>query len=315
MTTTTTFTGLQTNRSPGRQSLQPGQLSQLVVSDLETGTERVVFEIDTLIESPNWTPDGRWFIVNGSGKLYRLPADGSSGLEQIPIGAVSGVNNDHVLSPDGQRVYFSAAGHLYCVDVEGGDARRVSNVHPPEQEYSYWLHGVSPDESTLAYVSVEPEGDEPRARRNLATIPASGGPDHQMTEGVNTYDGPEYSPDGEWLYYNSEEAATTPGHAQIFRMRPDGSGREQLTFDERVNWFPHLSPDGSQFVYISYDPGTISHPADVLVELRLLPADGGTPKPWRRSSADKAPSTPTAGRTTASSSLSSPTRRPTECDV
>jgi Tol biopolymer transport system component len=276
MTTTTTFTDLQTNRSPGRHSLQPGQLSQLVVSDLETGTERVVFEIDTLIESPNWTPDGRWFIVNGSGKLYRLPAHGSSGLQQIPIGAVSGVNNDHVLSPDGQRIYFSADGHLYCVNIEGGDARRVSNVHPPEQEYSYWLHGVAPDESTLAYVSVEPEGDEPRARRNLATIPASGGPDNQMTEGVNSYDGPEYSPDGEWLYYNSEEASTTPGHAQIFRMRPDGTGREQLTFDERVNWFPHLSPDGSQFVYISYDPGTISHPADVLVELRLLPADGGT---------------------------------------
>ena len=225
------------------------------------------------------------------------------------------MNNDHVLSPDGQRVYFSASGHLYCVDVEGGDARRVSNVHPPEQEYSYWLHGVSPDESTLAYVSVEPEGDEPRARRNLATVPAAGGPDHQMTEGVNAYDGPEYSPDGKWLYYNSEEVATTPGHAQIFRMRPDGSGREQLTFDERVNWFPHLSPDGSQFVYISYDPGTISHPADVLVELRLLPADGGCPRRWRRSSADKAPSTPIAGRTTASSSLSSPIRRPTQSDV
>jgi len=278
MTTTTNFTGLETNRSPGRQSLQPGQVSQLVVSDLESGTERVVFEIDTVIESPNWTPDGRWFIVNGSGKLFRVAADGSSGLELIPIGAVSGVNNDHVLSPDGQRVYFSASGHLYCVDIEGGDARRVSNVHPPEQEYSYWLHGISPDESTLAYVSVEPEGDEPRGRRNLATVPAAGGPDHQMTEGVNAYDGPEYSPDGEWLYYNSEEAATTPGHAQIFRMRLDGSGREQLTFDDRVNWFPHLSPDGSQFVYISYDPGTISHPADVLVELRLLPADGGTPK-------------------------------------
>jgi hypothetical protein len=58
----------------------------------------------------------------------------------------------------------------------------------------------------------------------------------------------------------------------------DGSGREQLTFDDRVTWFPHLSPDGSQFVHSSYDPGTISHPAEVLVELRLLPADDGTDK-------------------------------------
>jgi Tol biopolymer transport system component len=278
MTTPSASDGLEVGRSPGRSALQPGQISQLVVVDLRNRTERVVFETDTLIESPNWTPDGRWFVVNGGGRLYRLPVDGSGGLEHIPVESVSGVNNDHVLSPDGNRIYFSAEGHLYCVDIVGGEARRVSNVHPPEQRYSYWLHGVSPDESTLAYVSVEPEGDQPRARRNLATIPTSGGPDNQITEGVNAYDGPEYSPDGQWIYYNSEEAASVPGHAQLFRMRPDGTGREQLTFDDRVNWFPHLSPDGTQLVFISYESGTLSHPADVPVTLRLMPATGGTPE-------------------------------------
>jgi Tol biopolymer transport system component len=52
------------------------------------------------------------------------------------------------------------------------------------------------------------------------------------------------------------------GHAQIFRMRPDGSGAEQLSHDERVNWFPHLSPDGGSVVFISFPPGTEGHPAD-----------------------------------------------------
>lgn len=273
----TNATGLETNRYAGRHDLQADQVSQLIVVDVETGVQTFVLETDLLIESPNWTPDGSTFVVNAGGRLYRLPADGTGVLEPIDIGAVTDVNNDHILSPDGQRIYFSAAGHLYCVDLVGGEPRRLSNVHPEEQQYSYWLHGVSPDERDLAYVSVEPEGDEPRARRNLATIPAGGGPDNQLTEGVNDFDGPEYSPDGAWLYYNSEEAATRPGHSQIFRMRPDGTGCEQLTFDERVNWFPHLTPDGSRFVYISYAPGTISHPADVTVELRILPADGGEP--------------------------------------
>ena len=278
MTTPTNSTGLETGRYPGRSDLQAHQVSQLVVTDVTTGQQRLVLETDQLIESPNWTPDGRWFIVNGQGRLYRVRADGSGALEQIPVTGVRGVNNDHVLSPDGRRIYFSADGHLHCVPVEGGEARRVSNVHPDEQQYSYWLHGVSPDELELAYVSVEPEGDRPRARRNLATIPAAGGPDNQLTTGVNDYDGPEYSPDGEWIYYNSEEAATRPGHSQIFRMRRDGTGREQLTFDDRVNWFPHLTPDGRSFVYISYAPGTITHPADLDVELRVLPADGGAPR-------------------------------------
>jgi Tol biopolymer transport system component len=179
-------------------------------------------------------------------------ADGSSGLEPIPTEDVTSVNNDHVLSPDGKTIYFSAAGHLYRVPVTGGDPVRISNIHPAERRYGYWLHGVSPDESTPAYISVEPEGDDPRGRRNL---PAAGGPDSPLTEGPVPYEGPEYSPDGKWIYYNSEEAATRPGHAQLFRMRPDGTGREQLTFDDRVNWFPHLSPDGAWIVYLSYAAG------------------------------------------------------------
>lgn len=268
--------GLTTSRYPGRTDLQPGQVSRLVVLDVDSGEYSVVFESDELVEAPNWTPDGRYFVVSSLGKLFRLPTDGSGGLEPIDIGEVTGVNNDHVVSPGGERVYFSADGHLYCVSLGGGDVRRVSNEHPVEQHYSYWLHGVSPDESTIAYVSVEPEGDEPRARRNLATIPTSGGPDNQLTEGVNDYDGPEYSRDGEWIYYNSEEAAEVKGHSQIFRMRPDGTSREQLTFDERVNWFPHFDPAGTRFIYQSYPAGTISHPADMEIELRILPVDGST---------------------------------------
>ena len=62
-------------------------------------------------------------------------------------------------------------------------------------------------------------------------------------------DGPEYTPDGAWIYFNCgcgpPRTPAAPGHAQIFRIRPDGTGQEQLTDDERVNWFPHFSPDGS----------------------------------------------------------------------
>jgi Tol biopolymer transport system component len=57
-------------------------------------------------------------------------------------------------------------------------------------------------------------------------------------------------------------------------MRRDGTGVEQLTFDERVNWFPHFSPDGRQVVYLSYPAGTLGHPPDKMVILRLMTPDG-----------------------------------------
>ena len=57
-------------------------------------------------------------------------------------------------------------------------------------------------------------------------------------------------------------------------MRPDGSGVEQLTSDERVNWFPHISPDGEKIAYVSFPPGTEGHPADRDVIVRLCDTDG-----------------------------------------
>ena len=57
-------------------------------------------------------------------------------------------------------------------------------------------------------------------------------------------------------------------------MSLDGEDVTQLTFDERVNWFPHLSPNGERLAYVSYPPGTLGHPADVDVIIRLTDGDG-----------------------------------------
>ena len=69
---------------------------------------------------------------------------------------------------------------------------------------------------------------------------------------------------------------------QLWRMKADGSEQEQMTFDEDRNaWFGHVSPDGKQVVYITYKKGDLEpnqHLANKNVELRLMPASGGTPK-------------------------------------
>ena len=119
MISSTNSRGLQTARSPGRMDMQPHQVSQLIVADIEAHTETLVYQSDRLVQSPNWTPDGRLLVVNSEGKLWKLLSDGTGDPEPIDIGDVEDVNNDHVLSPDGERVYFSAGGHLYCVSLGG----------------------------------------------------------------------------------------------------------------------------------------------------------------------------------------------------
>lgn len=255
-------------KSTGR-TLSPGQRSQLTLSDID-GAARVIFESSHVIEAPNWTPDGEHLIFNSGGQLWRIGVDGRS-VELIDTGPLADLNNDHLISPDGRTLYVSSDdGHLYALPVEGGVPRRISNIHAAP--FHYYLHGISPDGLELAYVAVE--GSAGHRRINIFTIPAAGGPDRRLSDIDKPNDGPEFSPDGRWIYFNSERGAQRPGHAQIFRMARDGAGIEQLTSDERVNWFPHLSPDGNHLVCLSYPPGTLGHPPDHQVILRLMRPDG-----------------------------------------
>jgi Tol biopolymer transport system component len=257
------------------RQLLANQTARLCTFDLDSREKRVVLETtEAVLEAPNWTPDGTWLIYNQDGLIRRIQADGSGAPEILDTGDVRDSNNDHVLSADGRFLYVSSTdGHLYEIPAAGGPARRVSNDHA--EPFIYYLHGISPDGQTLAYVGVQELDGKRFGRVNVFTIPVAGGDDIQLTDHGKPDDGPEYSPDGAWIYFNSEMASDEPGHMQLFRMRPDGAEVTQLTHDERVNWFPHLSPDGSELVYISYETGVVGHPADKDVILRRMDPDGG----------------------------------------
>ena len=97
-----------------------------------------------------------------------------------------------------------------------------------------------------------------------------------MTDVPGLDDGSEYSPDGKYIYFNSNRSGTM----KIWRMYPDGSHQEQITFDEYNDWFPHISPDGRWMVFLSFQKEVKSddHPFYKHVYLRKLPVSGGKPE-------------------------------------
>src|SRR5579859_6418037 len=86
---------------------------------------------------------------------------------------------------------------------------------------------------------------------------------------ANDHEGVERPANGKFLYYN----ANLTGTMQIWRMHPDGSGKEQLTFDECHNWFPTVSPDGKWLAWLSFpmDINPDTAPAHHEAMLRLMP--------------------------------------------
>ncbi|WP_193106273.1 TolB family protein [Brachybacterium sp. FME24] len=249
------------------RTLQPGQRARIRIWDRASGEVRTVHESrERLYEAPNWTREGR-LLVNGEGKLWFLPADGSAGPQLFDVPGLPPVNNDHVLTPDGTGVLASASDrHIWHVPFDGRRIRRVTS----EDGIMHFLHGVSPDGTQLAYVRLDARGEHPWGSARIHTLGVDGHGDRAITTDPGPADGPAWTPDGRWILLNTEQFSTAPGHAQLARIRPDGTQLEQLTFDERVNWFPHVAPTGDVVVYVSFPPGTIGHPENRPVQLRLV---------------------------------------------
>ncbi len=244
--------------------------SRLETLDVDSGDRSILYTTAEGIEAPNWTPDGAALIYNSRGKLFRFPL-AEKQPTPIETGMADRINNDHVLSFDGQTLGIShhakdAQGKsvIYTLPVTGGQPRRVTDKFPS------YLHGWSPDGKCLIYTG-EREGDF-----DLYRISVNGGAETRLTTAPGLDDGSEYTPDGKYIYFNSARTGTM----QIWRMKPDGSAPEQLTHDELQDWFPHVSPDGQRVVFLSFttDVPADQHPYYQHVYLRMMPLNGGAPK-------------------------------------
>lgn len=247
--------------------------SLLEILELSTGRRQVVHRSAEPFEAPNWTTDGSALIYNtsgrseGSGRLHRFDlATRRSTL--IDSGLAIRNNNDHVLSFDGRMLGISGQGPqgggsaVYTLPSSGGTPRLVTPKRPS------YLHGWSPDGTQLVYTGGR-DGEF-----DIYRIAADGSGDEvNLTNLKGLDDGPEYSPDGRYVYFNS----TRSGKMQLWRMTPEGGNPEAVTNDAYNNWFPHLSPDGSQIAFLSYgdDVAPEEHPYYKHVYLRLMPAAGG----------------------------------------
>jgi TolB protein len=227
---------------------------------------RVIYQTTNHIEAPNWSRDGKYYLFNGNGRIYKLPV--TNGTPQLlDTGTAIKCNNDHGISPDGALLAVSDQtgadnkSRIHLLPIGGGSARQITPRAP-----SYW-HGWSPDGKILAYCA------ERNGEFDIYTIPVEGGKETRLTTAPGLDDGPDYSPDGKYIYFNSERS----GLMQIWRMKPDGSKQEQITSDDYNNWFAHPSPDGKWIVFISFgkEVSSNAHPANKDVTLRLMSlADG-----------------------------------------
>ncbi len=226
-----------------------------------------MYTADQIWEAPNWSPDGSYLIANSGGAIYKLVLrpDGTAPA-RLALPADFQCNNDKAISPDGKLLALSATvpphagSQVFVADADGNNVKLMTADSPS------YFHGWSPDSKTLAFVA-QRNGS---GQYDIYSSRWRAAREQRLTVNPHQDDGPDYSPDGKWIYINSDRS----GKEAAWRFPADGAGpddakAEMVVSDSLEDWFPHIAPDGRKLVYIGYPAGTPTHnPRDVRIAIQ-----------------------------------------------
>ena len=246
--------------------------SVLEILDLETGHRQIVHSSAQPFEAPNWTPDGGALIFNRSGR-----GEGWGGLYRFDLATRQATLDRHRRGQPQQQRSRPLVRRLddRPERSEPGVRRALDRLHRADRR-----RRAEADHHAVAVLSPQlvagRQGSDlhRRAQQRVRHLPHPGRrqrPEVNLTNTTGLDDGPEYTRDGQYIYFNSARTGTM----QMWRMKPDGKDQEQITNDEYNNWFPHISPDGKWIAIISFtkDVSATDHPYYKRVYLRLMPID------------------------------------------
>jgi eukaryotic-like serine/threonine-protein kinase len=231
---------------------------------------------------PRWSSDGSRlrFTVNGANgsAIWEVASDGTrlhpllTGWNSPPAECCGS------WTPDGKYFLFQSSrggvADIWAMREAGSLFHRVN--HQPVQLTSGPTSTFAPLPSTdgnqLFVRTIQPRGQLVRFDAKSGEFPPlfPGAPPGIQGTGV------DFSRDGKWIAYMSYPEGS------LWRSRPDGSERSQLTYPPLLAYMPRWSPDSSQIAFMGQLPGKPW-------QLYIVSAQGGSAQqliPEQRDQAD-----------------------------
>jgi len=216
---------------------------------------------DSIDFDPAWSPDGRYIafcrISKGESGIYVVPAMGgaerrlrSTLWEEREFYEIVWYAGRLAWSPDGTYLAFSdrasrdeQALSIFLMSAESLEARRLTS---PLLSMATVAHESSPEQPTLAFVSLRSRGDinpefspdgkilafarVSRGVQSIYTIPIPGGPERHLISGRTFNWGLAWTADGRNIVFGS--AGWLAADASLWKISVHGGQPERLPFGE-----------------------------------------------------------------------------------
>jgi len=220
------------------------------------GPERRLIYAASRITGLDWSPDGRTLVYTFTYDGWRQPClmlfDMTTGEARALTEPVPPNMCDHkpAFSPDGRQIAFLRYGgqfheDIHVVSVDGGEVRAIT-------ERQRWITGLdwTPDGSRVIF-SAAPEG-----RYRLWEVPAVGGPVTWLSTTGEMVRKPSLALHADCLVFEELDCDYDIWTASDRGPGQSWSQSESLISSTRMDYNPHISPDGKSITFLSTRSGS-----------------------------------------------------------
>jgi serine/threonine protein kinase/Tol biopolymer transport system component len=251
--------------SPDGQTIAYVSGNDLFLAKSDGSQSRKLVSLSDAVFDPIWSPDAKSIRFrlgggfNSVGSLWEVGADGTNPHALLPGWHNTASECCGQWTPDANYFVFQSGSNVWSrAEKKSWFGKTISQpVQLTSGPLGYFSPLLSKDGKKLFVVGALQHGE-------LSRCDVKSGQFSPFLSGLSA-DSVRFSRDGQWVAYS-----TFPG-ATLWRSKPDGSQRIQLSFPPLAALLPSWSPDGKQIVFFGFPPGQSA-------KLYMVSADGGTPR-------------------------------------